>query len=164
MSIYLIQGETLAALGDAIRAKTGETEPLTPADMATAISGLDVGGFELPDYLTEIRFGTFIENAAKSAYEVEHGLSGKPTGFVVWRGDVPSNPGSSYINAAYGHSYKYYNPSTGGTFYGTTWILNGGGGTSTASFNADETVFRLYSSSMKPSIQGNTTYYWIAWR
>lgn len=165
MSNYLIQGETLTALGDAIRSKTGGTDLLTPDAMAAAINTMEIGGgVELPAFISEIKFGTFKYGAATSSVEVVHGLSGKPEGFAVWRGDLSSNPGVSYINSAYGHSHKYYNPSTGGTFYGTTWILNGGGGTSTGNFNANETVFRLYTPSMNPSVQGNTTYYWIAWR
>ena len=40
MSDYLIQGETLTAIGDAIRAKTGNTAQLTPAQMATEIAGI----------------------------------------------------------------------------------------------------------------------------
>ena len=158
--------DKMTAIANAIRTKTGGTDALTLDGMASAIAGIELGGggTELPSFLSEINFGTFKYGTATSAVEVAHGLSGKPEGFAVWRGDLASNPGVSYINAAYGHSHKYFNPSTGGTFYGTTWILNGGGGTSTGSFNADETVFRLYTSSMKPSVQGNTTYYWIAWR
>lgn len=44
MSDYLIQGETLTAIGDAIRAKTGNTAQLTPAQMATEITGIQTGG------------------------------------------------------------------------------------------------------------------------
>lgn len=156
----------MTAIANAIRTKTGGTAKLSLDGMATAIAGIQTGGggIELPSFLSEINFGTFRYNATTSSVEVAHGLSGKPEGFAVWRGDLASNPGVSYINSAYGHSHKYFNPSTGGTFYGTTWILNGGGGTSTGNFNADASVFRLYTSSMKPSVQGNTTYYWIAWR
>lgn len=158
--------DKMTAIANAIRTKTGSTAKLSLDGMATAIAGITAGGggIELPSFLTEITFGTFKYGAATSAVEVAHKLSGKPEGFAVWRGDIASNPGVSYINSAYGHGHKYFNPSTGGTFYGTTWILNGGGGTSTGNFNVTETVFRLYTSSMKPSVQGNTTYYWIAWR
>lgn len=43
MSEYLIQGETLTAIGNAIRAKTGGTAQLTPAQMATEIAGIQTG-------------------------------------------------------------------------------------------------------------------------
>lgn len=43
MSEYIIQGETLTAIGDAIRAKTGSTELLTPENMPTAITGISTG-------------------------------------------------------------------------------------------------------------------------
>ena len=43
MSEYMIQGDTLTAIGDAIRAKTGDTATMTPAQMATAIEGISTG-------------------------------------------------------------------------------------------------------------------------
>lgn len=44
MSNYIIQGETLMGIADAIREKTGSTDQLTPAAMASAIAGIQAGG------------------------------------------------------------------------------------------------------------------------
>lgn len=44
MAKYFIQEETLTAIGDAIRSKTGGTDILTPAEMVTAIEGIEAGG------------------------------------------------------------------------------------------------------------------------
>lgn len=41
---YLIQSETLSAIGDAIRAKTGKSEMITPENMAAEISAISGGG------------------------------------------------------------------------------------------------------------------------
>lgn len=47
----IIKDETLTAIGDAIREKTGKTNKLTPAEMATEIAGITTGGDTLNDYL-----------------------------------------------------------------------------------------------------------------
>lgn len=79
MSNYIIQGETLAALGDAIRSKTGETEPLTPVDMATAIS--EISG--LPGVIEKIDSGVFTPTSSNYlSCVIEHGLGDAPD-FVV---------------------------------------------------------------------------------
>lgn len=44
MAKYFIQEETLTAIGDAIRSKTGGTETLTPAEMVTVIESIETGG------------------------------------------------------------------------------------------------------------------------
>lgn len=41
---YLIQGETLSAIGDAIRAKTGKSEMISPESMPDEISAISSGG------------------------------------------------------------------------------------------------------------------------
>lgn len=158
----------MTAIADAIRAKTGGTAKLSLDGMASAIAGISTGssgGIELPSFISEINFGTFSYSSNTGSISVKHGLSAKPAGFAVWRGAVPSNPGVAYINAAYGHSYKYFNSSTGGAFYGTTWVLCGSTSTNLGSYNADATSFDLYSSSHTYlQAQAGVTYYWIAWR
>ena len=44
MAEYLIQGETLTGIADAIRGKTGGTEPVAVSDMAAQIEGIQAGG------------------------------------------------------------------------------------------------------------------------
>lgn len=43
---YLIQGKTLSAIGDAIRAKTGKSEMIVPENMPSEISAISGGGGE----------------------------------------------------------------------------------------------------------------------
>lgn len=44
MSEVLIQESTLSAIGDAIRSKTGSSNLMSPAEMATAVNEIQVGG------------------------------------------------------------------------------------------------------------------------
>lgn len=44
MAEYLIQGETLTAIGDAIRAKDGSTAHIAPGDMPAKIAAIETGG------------------------------------------------------------------------------------------------------------------------
>lgn len=43
MKEYLIKGETLTEIADAIRAKTGETENIAPGDMPLKIANIETG-------------------------------------------------------------------------------------------------------------------------
>lgn len=47
----IIKDETLTAIGNAIREKTGKTNKLTPAEMTTEIAGITTGGDTLNEYL-----------------------------------------------------------------------------------------------------------------
>lgn len=48
MAEYLVQGESITAVADAIREKGGTTAPLSfPAGMASAIRGIQNGGGDL---------------------------------------------------------------------------------------------------------------------
>ena len=44
MSEYIIKGETLTGIADAIRGKTGGTDPVAVSDMAAQIDGIQAGG------------------------------------------------------------------------------------------------------------------------
>jgi hypothetical protein len=64
MSKYIIQGETLTNIADAIRSKTGSTDPFTPAEMADAVSRLG------SDDLKQIIDKTIIETILPEGLEV----------------------------------------------------------------------------------------------
>lgn len=49
MAEYIIQDSTLTGIADAIRAKTGSTEAIGVADMASQIEGIQAGGGDAPD-------------------------------------------------------------------------------------------------------------------
>ena len=48
---YIINGETLTSIADAIREKNGSTETYSPSEMSTAIQELQLAGVDLSDEL-----------------------------------------------------------------------------------------------------------------
>lgn len=54
MSKVYLEDSVLTDIADAIREKTGESEPITPADMATEIENISGGGVEFPDVMENI--------------------------------------------------------------------------------------------------------------
>ena len=58
MSEVLIQESTLSAIGDAIRSKTGSTNLMSPAEMVTAIDGIETGGGETINLMSLKRSST----------------------------------------------------------------------------------------------------------
>ena len=90
MSEYLIQDTTLSAIADAIRAKTGTSEQLTPEQMAAAITNIQAGGDDssfreviegtavkptLPRDLTKIRDYAFYELRSLALTSLPAGLT-----------------------------------------------------------------------------------------
>lgn len=73
MAEYLVQGESLTAVADAIREKGGTTDPLSfPAGMAEAVRGIPSGGTDISLGLTAATVGQTVKVKAVDA-------SGKPT-------------------------------------------------------------------------------------
>lgn len=56
MSKYVIEDTTLSSIADAIRAKTGKTDTMTPEQMPTEIAGITTGGGSSED----VRYVTFM--------------------------------------------------------------------------------------------------------
>lgn len=73
MAEYLVQGESITAVADAIREKGGTTAPLSfPAGMAKAVRGIPSGGTDISLGLTAATVGQTIKVKAVDA-------DGKPT-------------------------------------------------------------------------------------
>ena len=73
MAEYLVQGESITAVADAIREKGGTTAPLSfPAGMAAAVRGIPSGGTDISLGLTAATVGQTIKVKAVDA-------EGKPT-------------------------------------------------------------------------------------
>lgn len=73
MAEYLVQGESITAVADAIREKGGTSEPLSfPAGMAEAVRGIPSGGTDISLGLTAATVGQTIKVKAVNA-------SGVPT-------------------------------------------------------------------------------------
>lgn len=76
MSEYLIQGETLTSIADAIRAKTGGTEVIAASGFAEAIAAIQSGG------ASDVKMGTFTLTEGVQTYTVAHNL-GKMPSFAI---------------------------------------------------------------------------------
>lgn len=62
MAEFLVQGESITAVADAIREKGGTTAPLSfPAGMAKAVRGIQSGGGDLSSI--DVYIADFISNA-----------------------------------------------------------------------------------------------------
>lgn len=73
MAEYLVQGESITAVADAIREKGGTTDPLSfPAGMAAAVRGIPSGGTDISLGLTAATVGQTVKVKAVDA-------GGKPT-------------------------------------------------------------------------------------
>lgn len=89
MSLLTIGSETLVNIANAIRAKTGKSATMTPAQMVTEIAAIPSGGGSLPSVISKIDGGEFtFATAASSAYFITHNLGVAPRGFVIWTDDV----------------------------------------------------------------------------
>ena len=65
MSDYIVSGNTLSAIADAIRAKTGQSAPLTPAQMPDAIGSIS-GGSVVTETLNVPANGTYNAQTGKA--------------------------------------------------------------------------------------------------
>ena len=72
MAAYIIQGETLTGIADAIREKTGGTAPFAVSDMAAQIEGIQAGGGDIDALIdrsiTEIS-SSYAKTIGKSAFQ-----------------------------------------------------------------------------------------------
>ena len=99
MAYYLIQDATLAGIADAIRAKTGGTDPIPVPDMEALISGISSGG--LPAGIAEYEVQTFTPEADTNApITFELAMEEMPTHIMIAAG-FPSIAARSFI-AYYG--------------------------------------------------------------
>ena len=155
----------MTAIADAIRAKTGGTDTLTLDEMAAAIASLQAGegGALLPDWMTEMTSGTVTFAANTDSVSIDHGLGGKPKGFVFFRKGA-DNSSEMYLNYCYGYSYKFFNNNTGGSFSGTLVLANGASARVSGSYTATNTSFLVYNDLYNYECKATTAYHWFAWR
>lgn len=79
MAEYMIQGETLTAIADAIRGKTGGTSPIDPAQMANEITNIPASGGGLPEGISALASGIIVPTSnISSDYTVTHNLGKRP--------------------------------------------------------------------------------------
>ena len=99
MAYYLIQDTTLAGIAEAIRAKTGGTDPIPVPDMEALISGISSGG--LPAGIAEYEVQTFTpETDTNEALTFSLDMEEMPTHIMI-AADFPSIVARSFV-AYYG--------------------------------------------------------------
>ena len=99
MANYMIQDTTLAGIADAIRAKTGGTDPIPVPDMKTLISGISSGG--LPAGIAECEVQTLTPEAdTNEALTFSLDMEEMPTHIMI-AADFPSVVARSFV-AYYG--------------------------------------------------------------
>lgn len=90
MANVFIEESTLTAIGDAIRAKTGATDKIFPADMATAIEGITGGGEGVPDGYVTVTFHYTDQEGQKEFSRLVMAGDNCPDPWVQERIDTPT--------------------------------------------------------------------------
>lgn len=129
MSEYIIQSETLTGIADAIRAKTGGTDPILVTDMATQISSITGGGS------ADVRYVTFM-NGSVELYKKPVAV-GDDCVDVVSKGliDTPTKEST----AQYSYTYYGWGASDGGAADST--ILQ--------NITEDKTVYAIFTAAVR---------------
>lgn len=157
-----VKGNLTAALS-AIADK-GVTVPdgSTSNNLAELIAQISSGGMVLPNFVSEINFGSFTKaNYTESRnVKVEHGLSGKPKGFVVW---ADSTPDADKLSLVFGINITYYNNS-GAIYNGITFFTRRTTINNSFTHIPDETYIYTYNTAHNYGVHIGVTYNWIAWR
>lgn len=133
MAKRVVDDSSLVAIGDAIRAKTGTSDPISfPNGMVEAISGITTGGVELPEDVHQV---TFMDG--DEVLYVRSVADGDNCADPVQRDliDAPTKASTA--------QYEY-------TYSG--WSLTSGGSASSAALTAvteDRTVYAAYTSAVR---------------
>ncbi len=137
MAEHLIRSETLDAIADAINAKTGGTDAMTPAEMVDLIESIKTGG--LPEYVSKLITGEIILAENTTELTLTHNYGTQASFMFLWsnitfaerefnrgattnRGlstGLPSNSKRPLI-----HTYVYINESSGNILAMSTSALN----------------------------------------
>lgn len=166
MSSYLIQGETLTAIAEAIRKKTGETDELTPEAMVDAIATI-IGA---PEGIAKIDGGILVPTSDVTEYiHMEHNLGEIPD-FYFYSNAADISSQSSYpckISEVFFRKKHYSSSTQYGGFYQSVYRTSSGtresgiGSINESSISnyVTETTVRLTCSTSYPFKSGNK-YIW----
>lgn len=148
MSEYLIQGDTLTGIADAIRAKTGSTGTMMASEMAALIDSISSG---IDGY--EVTFGTYIvPSRTTNTQVIDTGLSAEPDYFFLWN-DVFARGSTDYC-------FAYYIKGTGYC----CWHYSGDLIRSGKTTSSGPIVTSKHSTGGygREGYWGASTYYWVA--
>lgn len=86
MNYYKIQDTTLTAIGDAVRAKTGQTNLMTPSELATAINNIESSTSAVQVCAVSFKYKTFngyIIYQTPSGWDTAYGSSAKTINNII---------------------------------------------------------------------------------
>lgn len=115
MAKYVIDGSTLTAIADAIRAKGGTSAEMLPGEMAALIVAIETG-VSMPSWINEIEAVTATISVNSSSIEFASAMTSKATGFIVWASNysaVPSGSGVVLIGKLGSYEVMVTRSSTG---------------------------------------------------
>lgn len=154
----LIERSTLQAIANAIRAKTGETAQMLPANMAALISAISGSSFP-NDVVTHLYVGTVVptSNIWNGNLEINHNLGVIPDIVLLFRAasSTPSSSGEILCVAQFPNTVdsKVYD---GVSFYSSGAITTNGKSTSPAPSNMDTVATLSVFTSARQLIVGTT--------
>ena len=133
MANVFIDENTLIAIADAIRAKTGNTDKILPKDMSVAIDGITTGGGGSSN---DVRYVTFMNG--NTVLYVKPVAVGDDCVNVLTKGFIETPTKESTVDTVYTYS---------------GWSLTDGGSTDTtnalANVTQDRTVYASYTESVR---------------
>lgn len=155
------------AEAEAIRAKTGDTDPLTydfenDKGFADAIAAIPSGG-SLPSVISKIDDGSFkyVSDVGTVSHRISHNLGVEPKVVIIWTDDVVTNnvhlKAASLINIPYTSSNE-----------GVRTAIRGGGTVISASYTTADKADYISSTDFCINYNNilfarNVTYKWVAW-
>lgn len=117
MSEVLIQESTLSAIGNAIRSKTGDSNLMSPAEMVTAINGIEAGGNGSDSE-------SIINYVTKGSYVTFGGTNSNVNGANAFEFTLDPNFVFGIITLQCRMTVQSYNSSTANpTFYNNSYLL-----------------------------------------
>lgn len=158
---YLVKGNTLTGIANAIRSKAGITEAFPLSEFASKIENISAGASVLS--------GTF-KPTSSAIQTITHNLGKTPSGILIYYPISATTTPSKGLYFAFGTTNTqfgatYTNSKYGFTF-GTNSITSSGAITSFIA-NANSTTFQVAvfrtATSATTYLVSNMTYHWYVW-
>lgn len=153
MAKYTINDTTLVAIADAIRAKSGTTDGIDPANMAALIAAIEVGGGGGGDFL----YGTITPTETTSYIDAPADYERNMAAFVEVGMDIESVGAKCCVsdhNKNLENRFMYYGTQLKYTPAGDASVFNSSGGTR----------FKSPSSDNNSYFQAGKTYMYVLFK
>ena len=155
--------DKLTAIANAIREKTGGTELLTLDQMPAEIAGIETGG-------GDIVHGTFSISSETTEFTLEHGLSAKPSGFIIIAPAVSAGFGLKALVYAASDTtsnrerYAYTTSSAPSSSEDYSYGFRSNNHLKDVGITVDDVAIKFNMTEKNIYLWYARTYIWIAWR